>query len=545
MRTLTTCVAASFLGGAACAQVKLPAIFSDHMVLQGNRTIPVWGTAKPGEKVKVTLGKDRAKTKSDEEGNWRVSLKAIEPGTNPLTMTVEGTNTVTFSDVLIGDVWVASGQSNMAFPLSDANSGAQAIKTGNHPLIRLFIVPHATAVKPQSDIGPIPAAQAFQGKWMVCAPETLAGGFSAVAYFFGRDIQNFTGLPVGLIDTAWGGTPAEAWTSYEGLQSAPQLAIYAGKHQQLLDGYEAAQVSHLQKLREFQAEHDEWSATSNPKNDAALAKWATDNAAALASGQPAIPRPAMIPEPREPALPVGPGSPAVLFNGMITPLIPYGIKGAIWYQGESNGGRGLEYRYLFRAMIQSWRDKWGQGDFPFLYVQLPDSLSQWELLRESQLDTLSLPNTGMAVTIDVGTIKNLHPPFKEIVGHRLALVGEHVAYGKDVDYAGPMYKSMLVEGATIRITFNHAEGLKIGTPPVSGPDTADVPRDKLVSFTIAAADRQWHPAEARIDGNTVVVSSADVKEPVAVRFGWNPPSVCNLYNKAELPASPFRTDDWQ
>jgi len=307
-----------------------------------------------------------------------VNLKSIKAGSNALTLTVTGTNTITFSDVLIGDVWVASGQSNMEFHLASANTGTGAIETGNQPMIRLFMVPHATAARPQADIGSVaPATQAYQGKWMVCSPETLAQNVSAVAYFFGRDIQKFTGLPVGLIETNWGGTPAEAWTSYEGLQATPQLARYVEQHQQLLAGYDAALVVYPQTLQAFQQEHDEWLKLGKPTNDAAFAKWSAENKAAVAARQSELPRPTMIPEPQKPDLAGGPGHPTALFNGMTAPLVLYGIKGAIWYQGEANGSRGLECRYLFRAIIQSWREKWGQGDFPFLFVQLPDFQSPW------------------------------------------------------------------------------------------------------------------------------------------------------------------------
>jgi sialate O-acetylesterase len=354
-----------------------------------------------------------------------------------------------------------------------------------------------------------------------------------------------TGRPVGLINSSWGGTPAQAWTSYEGLQSVPQLVEYAESHKKLLGGYDAALAAYPQSLEQFQKRHDEWLITGKPKNDAALSEWNDARKAALASGQTEPPRPVLVPEPQKPDLGGGPGHSTALFNGMIAPIIPYGIKGAIWYQGEANGGKGMEYRYLFRAMIQSWRNQWAQGDFPFFYVQLPDFQSPWGLLRESQLLTLSLPKTGMAVAIDVGTIKNIHPPYKEVVGDRLALVAEHVAYGKDVEYSGPIYKSMRVEGNAIRIQFDHALGLKTGKPPVNGADMAEVPSERLVTFTVAGADEQWYPADAKIDGSTILVSNPQVQAPIAVRFGWDPPSICNLYNGAGLPASPFRTDDWK
>ncbi len=542
LRMLSVCFAVLLFTAAATAEVKLPGIFGDHMVMQAGHKTPVWGTAAPGETIKVKLGKAHAKSKANANGDWRVNLNTDKAGAGPLTMTVSGTNTITLSDVLVGDVWVASGQSNMQFQLDHASTGAAAIKAGNQPLIRLFTVPLTPSAKPLSNIT---AEEGFKGKWLVCTPESLAQGFSAVGYFFGRDIQKFTGRPVGLINSSEGGTPAEAWTSYEGLQSSPQLASYAEAHKKLLEGYDAALAAYPQTLQEFQQAHDAWLTKDKPEYDAAMAKWNSDREAAIAAGRQSPPRPVLIPAPKKPDLSGGIGHPTALYNGMIAPIIPYGIKGVIWYQGESNAGKGIEYRNLFRALIQSWRDKWGEGDFPFLFVQLPDFQLSWALLREAQLDALSLQNTGMAVTIDAGLIKNLHPPFKEVVADRLALVAAHVAYGKDVEYSGPLYKSMRVENGTIRILFDHAEGLRAEKAPVSDPDMADVPAGKLVTFTIAGADKHWQPAEAKIEGDSVVVSSPNVKEPVAVRFGWDPPPICNLYNKAGLPASPFRTDDWQ
>jgi sialate O-acetylesterase len=542
LRALAICGALLWLTSAASAEVNMPLIFGDHMVLQKGEKIPVWGTGTPGEKIQVKLGKVHAKTRADASGNWLVGINTQKAGMGPLTMTVIATNTIAFNDVLIGDVWVASGQSNMAIELEHANTGAGAIKAGNQPMIRLFTVPLTTAAKPLNDIA---AGEKVAGKWLVCSPESLALGFSAVGYFFGRDIQRITGMPVGLISTSVGGTPAQAWMSYEALQSAPQLAAYADSQRKLLDSYDATMAAFPQALQEFQQKHEAWLKTDKPQNDAALAKWYSDRAAAAAVGQKEPDRPALIPEPKKPDPSGGPGHPTALYNGMIAPIIPFGIKGVIWYQGEANAGKGAEYRYLFSALIQSWREKWGEGDFPFLFVQLPDYQFSWALLRESQLETLSLRNTGMVVSIDAGTIKNIHPPFKEVIGDRLALVAEHVAYGREIEYSGPIYKSMRVEDDAIRILFDHAEGLKTAKPPVSGPDTTEVPVDKLVTFTIAGEDKKWQPADATIDGDTVIVRSPNVKQPVAVRFGWDPPSICNLYNKSGLPASPFRTDDWQ
>jgi sialate O-acetylesterase len=466
----------------ASAEVKMPAIFGDHMVLQGGKTIPVWGWAAPGEVVTVTLGKDKGKATADAAGKWKVELKAVKENTAPTTLVVKGTNEITYTDVLIGDVWVASGQSNMEFNLKNASTGADAIKAANYPLIRLYTVPKETAAHPQDDINV--KRQDWEGKWLVCTPEVLAAhGFSAVAFFFGRDIQKFTGEPVGLIHTSWGGTPAEAWTSLEGLKTKPELAELAASHEALLAGYDAAVAAQPQKMAEWKTADDAWKANVKPGNDAAMKEWQAKADAAKAAGQPAPPRPQLVGEPRQPDPTGGPGHPSSLYNGMIQPLIPYAIKGAIWYQGESNAGRGVQYAVLFPAMITDWRAKWGEGDFPFLYVELPDYYWGWGAVREAQFKTLSLPNTGMVTTGDVGTINNIHPPYKEIVGERMALVGEHVAYGKKFVYTGPLYKSMTVEGGAIRISFTETGGgLMAAAPPITGKDLSTATADKLESF---------------------------------------------------------------
>jgi sialate O-acetylesterase len=538
-----------FLIGAvgASAEVQMPAIFGDHMVLQGGKTIPVWGMASPGEAVKVTLGKQSAKTKADAAGKWRVNLKAVKPSSVATTLAVKGANELTFTDVLVGDVWVASGQSNMEFGVRGSSTGAAAVAAGNQPMIRLFTVPKATAAYPMSDIGPIKTEGV--GKWWVCTPESLGygvwNGFSAVAYFFGRDIQKFTGNPVGLIHTSWGGTPAEAWTPYDDLEKDPVLENLAANHATLLKGYDAAAAAYPRTLAEYKAKDADWKANVKPGNDAALKEWQAKVDAAKAAEQPLPPKPQLVVEPQMPDPAGGPNHPTALYNAMLAPIIPYGIKGAIWYQGEANGGRAVQYRTLFPAMIRSWREKWGEGDFPFLFVQLADFDAAWGMVREAQAKTLSVPNTGMAVIVDVGTLKDIHPPFKEVVGDRLALAAEHVAYGKKLVYSGPTYRSMKVDGDSVRLAFdNVGGGLTIEPRPVSGKDVVEAPVDVLAGFTIAGEDKVWHPGQAKIVGSEVVVSSADVPHPVAVRYGWEPPPVCNLYNKEALPASPFRTDDW-
>jgi sialate O-acetylesterase len=375
-----------------------------------------------------------------------------------------------------------------------------------------------------------------------------------VGYFFGRELRHTLNRPIGLIDTSWGGTPAQAWTSLSGLQKDPPFADYIASYQKVVTDYPKAKEAYPAALAAYQEQAKQWKETVAPTWTAALKQWQEDVNQAKAGGHPAppSPQPSSLP-PSEPNLPEGPPqTPTVLYNGMIAPLIPYAIKGVIWYQGEANAGNGLEYQTLFPRMISDWREKWNQGDFPFLFVQLPNfswpqskpSEGGWACLREAQLKTLALSNTGMAVTIDIGD-GDLHPKDKLDVGLRLAQAAKHVAYGQDVVYSGPIYDSMKIEGNKIRLTFkNTGSGLQMSTPPWTPPGTTVPAPTELTGFAIAGPDQNWVWAKAQIDGNTVVVSSDQVASPVAVRYGWanNPP--CNLYNKEGLPASPFRTDDW-
>jgi sialate O-acetylesterase len=358
-----------------------------------------------------------------------------------------------------------------------------------------------------------------------------------------------------LIGSYWSGTLAQAWISPSGLQKDPLFAKYVTGYQKTVANYPKAKEDYPAALAAFQDQMRQWNETVSPIYNAAVKQWQDAAAQAKASGQPEPPKPPpSTPMPRAPDLPEGaPSTPTVLYNGMIAPLIPYAIKGTIWYQGEANTSNGLEYRTLFPRMISDWREKWNEGDFPFLFVQLPNYMAAqkapseggWAYLREAQLKTLALPNTGMAVTIDIGDGSNLHPVDKIDVGLRLALAAKHVAYGQDLVYSGPIYDSMKIEGNKIRLTFKETgSGLQMSTPPWT-PTGVPVPAPtELTGFAIAGADQKWVWAKARIDGNTVVVSSDQVASPVAVRYGWasNPP--CNLYNKEGLPASPFRTDDW-
>jgi len=485
----------------ASAAVRPHPLISENMILQRGMAVPVWGTADDGEKVTVEIQGKRESTRATG-GSWQVRLKDLKTG-GPYTMTITGSNRIELQNVMVGEVWVASGQSNMEWPLSASANPEAAISAARNPLLRLFTVPKTHLDKPTTDV---------KGAWQEAAPQSVER-FSAVAYYFGRDLQKALGVPVGMIHTSWGGTPAEAWTSRRVLESDPQL-------QPILDRYSAAMRAYpLAKLQ----------------YDQALARWREESEKARQEGRP-VPR-----QPQPPFGPQNPTRPSALYNGMIAPLLPYGIRGAIWYQGESNAGRAVEYQRLFPAMIRNWREDWGQGDFPFFFVQLAPFMaktaepgeSAWAELREAQrLTAKTLPHTGMAVITDVGDERDIHPRQKEPVGARLALQALGTVYGKDVAYSGPEVKSAAIEGDRIVLRFNHASG---GLVAKDGA---------LQGFTIAGEDRKWVTAQAEIRGSTIVVWSPQVKKPISVRYGWASFPQGNLWNGAGLPASPFRTDDF-
>jgi sialate O-acetylesterase len=633
----------------ADADVRLPAIFGDHMVVQQDLKIPVWGWADPGESVTVTLGDRKASAKADADSKWRVSLAAVKAG-GPLEMTVAGKNTIKIADVLAGDVWVCSGQSNMEMSVGSSLNAAQEIAEAKYPEIRLFTVAKKVSPTPLEDC---------QGSWVLCSPETV-GGFSAVGYFFGRDLWKAEKVPQGLIHTSWGGTPAESWTTLETLRA---------RFKPIADRYQLPGPDAAKDKAEYEAKLKAWEETGKDPGNTGSEKGYADPAHDLAAwkeidtpgkwedqgldldGAVWMRRDVEVPEawagkdlalslgaiddydttyfngtkvgaigpetpnwwqtPRKykvpgalvkagkatiavrvfdnylgggmtgaaedlnlkpeaggdavslagkwrylveftigdghrPAQPQAPGDvnnpwlPSGLWNAMIQPIVPFGIRGAIWYQGESNAGRAYQYRDLFAAMIEDWRRAWGQGDFPFFFVQLANFTprndqpvaSDWAELREAQTMTLRLPKTGMAVIIDIGDAADIHPKNKQDVGGRLALAARKIAYGEDLVYSGPMYKSMKVEDGKVRLAFDHTGG----GPVAKG--------DKLVGFAVAGDDQKFVWADARIDGKTVLVGSPDVPKPAAVRYAWSNNPECNLYNKEGLPASPFRTDDW-
>ncbi|MBI1930030.1 sialate O-acetylesterase [Candidatus Poribacteria bacterium] len=497
MIVLTWCILS--FGGfwTVCAEVKPAGIFTDNLVLQQGIEVPIWGTGEPGEKVTVALNAQTKVCTTQNDGRWMVKLDPLKAG-GPFELMITGENTITLKNVLVGEVWVCAGQSNMEWPVNDSANSTEEIANANYPQIRLFTVPRRAANTPQNDVN---------GEWQQCSPATI-GNFSAVAYFFGRELQKSINVPIGLIHTSWGGTRAELWTSRRALESEPELKGIIDGYKQKLTAYAKAMVTY-QKVLE--------------KHNRAVAK-------AKEKGKK---------PPPDPTPPKAPGKePSTLYNGMIAPLLPYAIRGVIWYQGESNAGGASRYRSLFPAMIKNWREDWGQGAFPFLFVQLANfidrkpepSESLWAELREAQLMARSVPKTAMVVTIDIGDAKDIHPKNKQEVGRRLSLTAQAIAYDKKIVYSGPIYKSMQLEGSKVRLSFDH-----IG----SGLEAKG---EKLTGFAIAGKNRKFVWADARIEGNTVVVWSDQVSKPVAVRYAWADNPECNLYNKEGLPASPFRTD---
>ncbi len=642
-----------FAASPTLATVRLPALVASHMVLQRERPLLLWGWAAPGERVSLTFrGKTYAATAPDASGRWQATLPPTPAG-GPFTLTVKARNTIVLNDILVGDVWLASGQSNMQFKVKDQPGGYQAVQNAdaeiaasNWPRIRLFTVAQTVAYRPQADV-------AGSG-WLVCSPATVSA-FSAVAYFFGRELHQKYQVPIGLLVSSWGGTPAEAWTSADGLKTLPEfgatVADFAKRTTSLpadQQAAEARQQAFFKSIRTYDQGYlpngQTWTA---PDFDASAwpqmslpGVWEStpglntydgivwfrkeiDLPAALA-GQPltlsvgqvddadstffngvkvgsttgydarrTYQVPAALVRPgrnvitvrvldtgggggiwgdptalslrgagltlplaglwqyqvgvaqKNLPVPLFPGgasqAPTSLFNGMIAPLIPFALKGVIWYQGESNAERAEQYLTLFPALITDWRRHWG-ANFPFLFVQLANfraakpepAESDWAELREAQAKTLALPRTGMATAIDIGNPDDIHPHNKQAVGHRLALAARHVAYGdKTVVYSGPSYTGMVLAGNGIRLKFEN-----IGTGLTAKNTTA------LQGFAVAGADHKFYWANARLEGNEVLVQSEQVKNPVAVRYDWADNPNGTLINKQSLPALPFRTDTW-
>ena len=622
-------------------QISLPAIFSDHMVLQREINLPVWGTAKSGGKITVEIAGSVAGTYADDEGKWMVYLPNMKAG-GPYDMKVTGEQSITFTDVMIGDVWLASGQSNMNFSLAGAKNGKRDVAEANFPEIRLYTVKNELSVKPKEDVS--------GGPWIECDSNSIKN-YSAVAYFFGREIHKDQKVAIGLIQDTWSGTTCEAWisqevlntipvmkqrisdfyqrnitedsinvsvekdnynwtlaaNSFEGLKKNVQTNNYSDRDWKIMMVPKAITESEIgsydgiiwfrkvielpasfkgkdlqvkmgkidlagtfyfngKKIGETSWNYDEYRTLIVPGKLVKrgqnlivirlLDSWGKGGL--LGPADSMFIRPGLTDgkvqislagewkynstlEPSFAKVENFNRVPGLIYNAKIAPLIPFGIKGVIWYQGEGNAGRAFQYRTLFPLMIEDWRTRWRQGYFPFLFVQLPGYYSdqyqneyEWAELREAQLLTLLYPNTGMVVTIDLDEKDNLHPTNKEDVGKRLALAARKIAYNEDLVYSGPIYKSMRIEGKAIRISFtNTGSGLiSINTQP-------------LVGFEIAGEDMKFYKADASIAENEVVVFSAEVSSPVAVRYAWANSPVINLKNKEGLPSSPFRTDTWK
>ena len=642
-RLITILLVVALLMGSSIhsiADVTLPRIFSSNMVLQQGTEIPVWGWANQGERVTVTLNKSTVSARAGRDGKWKVKLPRFDYG-GPYTMTVSGRNKIVFDNVMIGEVWIASGQSNMEWQLSQSKNAEEEIAAAEYPNIRLFQVPRTVAQLPQDDIS--------SGEWKACTPENVTG-FSAVAYFFGRELHQKLNVPIGLIHSSWGGTVAETWISTETIENDPDFAEPLKNLRSMdMETYEQEQRERVKQLfggkipaedsglvngqpvwSAIDLDDGNWKSLVVPKyweeqgyaqidgvawyrKEIKLTEEQSKSTATLHLGKVddsditwingievgktegfydkdriytidakyLRPGPNMLVvrvhdtggnggiwgDPKNQFLAigsekvdisgdwnfriskatissvnVGPNSyPTLLFNGMINPIVPYGIKGAIWYQGESNATRAKQYQRIFPALINDWRKHWNQGDFPFLFVQLANYMkapeipgeSAWAELREAQTMTLSLPNTGMAVAIDIGEANDIHPRNKQDVGLRLSLNALKIAYGKDVVNSGPMFSSVEFKDDKAVVTFDHVgEGL-----------VANDRYGYVKGFTLAGPDGKHKWAKAHIvSNNQLEIWSEVVSNPIEVRYGWadNPDDV-NLYNSEGLPAIPFRS----
>jgi sialate O-acetylesterase len=474
----------------AVADVTLPNIFGDHMVLQRDQPNRVWGRADAGEQVTVTIAGQSHNAVADEKGDWTVTLAPLALG-DPLEMLVKGKNELRLNDILVGEVWVCSGQSNMQWTVNASSDAALVTIAANTPNIRMINFPQVGSQEP---------IWTHDRKWMVCSPQTV-GSFSAVGYFFARQLHQTLNVPIGMVNNAWGGSACEAWINRDVLNQTESMAPMMARWQ------------------------------GNEERFAALSA-KTDRSAEEEKQLEGLKR-----------LMTGNQRPSNIYNGVLKSHLGYGIRGAIWYQGESNAGRAYQYRELFPLMIQNWRDEWGQGDFPFYWVQLADfrnevdapAESDWAELREAQTMTMDrLQNTGEAVIIDIGEGKDIHPRNKVDVGKRLARWALAKQYGFEIAFQSPRYQSMEIDGGKAVLSFAHVQ---------RGWRPFDVP--KPIGFAIAGEDKKFVNADAKIlpDGR-IEVSSSSVPNPVAVRYAWADNPICNMYTNDDLPLTPFRTDDW-
>jgi sialate O-acetylesterase len=490
---------------AKAGALSLAAIFSDHMVLQRDKPVPVWGWAEPGDEVTVEFAGQRRSGNAGADGKWLVRLEPLAANTTPGTLTVASAKSggpLVVADVLVGEVWLGSGQSNMAMQVSRADDFDREKAAADLPIVRMFREDSKGAGQPQPR---------GNGSWEVCTPDTV-GTFSATLFFFGREIHAALGVPVGLVNSSVGGTPIEAWIDQAAQQAVPELApcLAAIERERAAFDREAVRQKHEQ----------------------AVAAWEEKARVARQAGKPIPGRP------KNPLFRHESHAVAGLYNGKIAPLVPFAIRGVVWYQGEANAhpGKGKFYGAQLRTLVTDWRAKWGE-ELPFAWVQLPNfgvQREDWMLVREGMLETLALPKTGMAITVDIGDPKDIHPRNKQDVGRRLAAWALADIYDKPVPArSGPLPAGSEIRGSEVVCRFRDADGLR------------DRDGGEVEGFVIAGEESQWKPARARIEGASVIVSAADVPKPVAVRYAWSPNPKCDLVNAAGLPASPFRTDTWQ
>jgi sialate O-acetylesterase len=485
------------------AAVTPAALFQDHAVLQAGKPVRVWGHDAAGQKISVAFAGQQVSAETGPEGTWSVLLAPLTASAEGRGLTIAGSSTVELHDIVVGEVWLCSGQSNMEFPLNQAASADAEIAAANLPLIRQFLVRRKLANAPQPDV---------TGAWTVSSSVT-AGSFTAVGYFFARELSQRLGVPVGLINSTWGGTDIESWMSSESIRANPALGFVNTHWQQQLDRYAENQA----QWETFEATENTKLAEANARGETYTKRW--HSPVALPDGTP------------------HPNKPSNLYHGMIQGLTPAALAGVLWYQGENNAGRADEYRQLFPVLITGWRRAFGAPELPFYWVQLPNyrgnpTTEDWVALREAQSAALALPATAQAVTIDVGELTNIHPRNKLDVGHRLALLALRDHYGQKIAASGPRFERVEFQGAVATVHFAEvAGGLKYKG-------------EKLLGFEAAGNDRIFHPAQARIDGDTVRVQTPDVPAPVAVRYAWHNFPDASLSNPTHLPAIPFRTDAW-
>lgn len=480
----------------ASADIKLPKIFSNNMVFQQGMRIPLWGWADPGEKVAFSFDEIYAETVTGEDGRWKLYIEPLTAG-GPFEFKIEGSNSILLKNVMVGEVWVCSGQSNMAMDVGSSLNPQGEIAAANFPQIRFFQIKPGKAKEPQEDVPPVGDEQSWLNKWEICSPATVAR-FSGVGYFFAKGLWEEYKVPIGIINASWGGTTAEAWTPADTLHSEELQPILQNwpdynNDEAWLKAEYAEFVNEVRKAKDEQRE------------------------APLYFNQP-----------------------SVLYNAILSPVVPFAIRGVAWYQGESNAYRAYQYRKLFPALIQKWRNNWGQGDFPFLFVQLANYQFEPQVfpeLREAQVMALEVKKTAMVVSVDIGDPEDIHPKNKQEVGRRLVLAAQKVAYDEELVYSGPLYRSMTIEGRKCIISFDHIGDGLIGRGTKI-----------LTGFEIAGKDKLFVEAQAVIKNDRVIVWSTQVPSPAAVRYSWSNNPSGNLYNslgkQVHLPASPFRTDDW-